>query len=109
LAPQPLLVRGPGGIGKTALVAKVIMDNAAAPDEQRFIYAYLDCGTVALQDADPAALARELVRQLRSDWYGKIDDVERAAVRSELASALRAAIASLQLGEKPLVVVIDSI
>ena len=111
---RPLLIRGHGGIGKTSLVAKVMMDNASAPDDRRFPYAYLDCGTVALQDADPAAMARELLRQVRSDWYDEIgplsgDKSDAGARGAELASALRSAIAPLQLGDKPLVVVIDSI
>ncbi len=59
----PLLVWGPGGIGKSTLIAKFILDHAAAgPAALPFVY--LDCDRPGLVAEEPLTMLIESVRQI---------------------------------------------
>lgn len=75
----PLVIYGPGGVGKSTLLAKFILDHLlltapAAPgdgqavttdnDTQRFPFAYLDFDRASLIAEEPITLLIEAVRQL---------------------------------------------
>jgi hypothetical protein len=61
----PLFVCGPGGIGKSTLIAKFILDHARAADErERFPYAYLDFDRAALTPNEPVTLLLEALKQI---------------------------------------------
>lgn len=57
-ARPPLLIYGPGGMGKSSLVAKFILDNLGA-----FPLVYLDCDRAGLVAMEPITLLAEAVRQ----------------------------------------------
>jgi hypothetical protein len=65
-----LSLHGPGGIGKSTLLARFIME-AVEPESlglravrRPFCFAYLDADRTVLDPSDPASFAREAIRQL---------------------------------------------
>lgn len=59
----PLLIYGPGGMGKSTLLAKFILDHARAGPQQ-LPFAYLDFDRPGLVAEEPLTLLLETVRQL---------------------------------------------
>lgn len=59
----PLLIHGPGGIGKSTLVAKFILDQLAAPAAERMTFVYLDFDRPSLRRDEPNAMFLEILRQ----------------------------------------------
>jgi len=82
----PLLVYGPGGVGKSALLARFILDHAQARDTVRYPFIYLDFDRPDVDASEPLTLLVEAVRQLgieypqaherceriRADWLGRL-------------------------------------
>lgn len=65
----PYLITGPGGVGKSTLLARVILDhseNFAAQDALPF--AYLDLDRAALDPARPLTLVADAALQLMIEW-----------------------------------------
>jgi energy-coupling factor transporter ATP-binding protein EcfA2 len=65
----PLLITGPGGAGKSTLVARFILDhseNFESPDALPFVY--LDLDRAALDPALPLSLVAEAALQLVIQW-----------------------------------------
>jgi hypothetical protein len=60
----PLMITGPGGMGKSSLVARFILDHAKLTRTQKFPFAYLDFDRPGLVAAEPATLLIEIVKQL---------------------------------------------
>ena len=60
---QPLFIHGPGGMGKSSLVARFILDARAAGPESLPIV-YLDCDRPGLMAEEPVTLLAEAVCQL---------------------------------------------
>lgn len=60
----PLMIYGPGGRGKSALVARFILEHANLPDTEKFPWAYLDFDRAVLQPDEPLTLLMETIRQL---------------------------------------------
>jgi hypothetical protein len=60
----PLLVCGPGGIGKSTLLAKFILNHATASREKRIPFAYLDLDRPNLWAREPLTLLAEIAQQL---------------------------------------------
>lgn len=99
---RPLMIYGPGGVGKSTLVAKFILQHAKLDIRQRFPYAYLDFDRPGLLAEEPATLLVEAVRQLgiqypdvrehservRRDWQEELALVARQAqsLSSDVAS-----------------------
>lgn len=89
----PLMIHGPGGVGKSTLVAKFILEHTNLKATQRFPYAYLDFDRPGLLAEEPATLLVEAVRQLgiqypdvqehservRKDWEEELALVARQA------------------------------
>jgi cellulose synthase operon protein C len=63
-ARAPLVVYGPGGVGKSTLVAKLVLDHARPGNELRIPFAYLDFDDSKLVIEEPATLLIEALRQL---------------------------------------------
>ena len=62
---QPALsVFGPGGIGKSALVARFVPEHARLPEDARIPFAYLDFDRPILDISKPLTLCLEMLRQL---------------------------------------------
>ncbi len=86
---RPLLIHGPGGVGKSTLLAKFLLDHLTETlSTNRFPYAYLDCDVSALSVREPLTLLAEAARQLatqypdsESAWNGAREGwLERTAV-----------------------------
>lgn len=60
----PLFINGPGGCGKSTLIAKFILDHAEVEEHERFPFAYLDFDRVGLVAEEPITLLAEIMRQL---------------------------------------------
>lgn len=60
----PLLIYGLGGVGKSSLIAKFILEHAEAHQQKRFPFVYLDFDRTGLSAIDPETLLIEAARQL---------------------------------------------
>jgi hypothetical protein len=60
----PLFVVGPGGSGKSTLIAKFVLDHAETADHAQFPFAYLDFDRMALRAERPITLLLDVMRQL---------------------------------------------
>jgi hypothetical protein len=62
---QPALgVFGPGGVGKSALVARFMLEHARLPEDARIPFAYLDFDRPIRHVSKPLTLCLEMLRQL---------------------------------------------
>jgi hypothetical protein len=65
LADQPpIVIHGPGGVGKSALVARFILEHALLAEEERFPFVYLDFDRASVRAEEPLTLLIEAVRQV---------------------------------------------
>lgn len=92
-AKAPLLIYGPGGVGKSTLVSRFILEHARALQSDRFPFACLDFDRPEITAAEPLTLLIEAVRQLgieypdaqercervRADWRAKFRTTETTA------------------------------
>ena len=62
-APGVRLIIARGGLGKSALIAKFVLDHALK-QSRRFPFAYLDFDRAAIQSRDPRSLLLEVARQV---------------------------------------------
>jgi len=60
----PRVIYGPGGHGKSALIARFIWEHATLPDAEKFPWIYLDFDRPMLQPESPLTLLVEGTRQL---------------------------------------------
>jgi hypothetical protein len=66
---RPLLIHGLGGVGKSTLMAKILLDHLTETDpKDRFPYAYLDCDLSSLSVLEPLTLLAEAGRQLATQY-----------------------------------------
>ncbi|WP_405859486.1 trypsin-like peptidase domain-containing protein [Streptomyces sp. NBC_00090] len=84
-AEPPVLIHGVGGIGKSMLLARFLVDALAA-SPARFPFAYLDFGRPTLSIHEPATVIAEMARQLgiqhpghRAAFDALADECERTA------------------------------
>ena len=64
VARRPLLIRGPGGVGKSTLLAKFILEHATASPGERVLFAYVDFDRADVTPVHPASILFEAARQL---------------------------------------------
>jgi hypothetical protein len=64
----PLVIHGPGGIGKSTLVGKFVLEHAEIEDDKRFPFVYLDFDRADLLAAEPLTILLEAVRQIGIQW-----------------------------------------
>jgi tetratricopeptide (TPR) repeat protein len=60
----PLMIHAPGGMGKSALVARFIWEHTTLADAQKFPWIYIDFDRFGLRPEEPLTLLVEGVRQL---------------------------------------------
>jgi hypothetical protein len=131
-ANQPLLVRGIGGMGKSTLIGKFVLDHALFEGVE-LLFAYLDFDRAALAPRQPLQLLIEIAAQLglampraepelsklRGDLRQTIDDQARnftrrqreSATGSELSSycwTLRAIVERVNRVRAPVLIVLDT-
>lgn len=127
---QPALsVSGPGGVGKSALIARFMLEHSRVPEEGRIPFGYLDFDRAGLNVSAPATLIIELLRQLDLEFpqqdsfrslirflnkqsQGSDDAMMAASVNTPAAirSIMADMLGTLQtvLGPRPYVVVLDT-
>ena len=64
----PMVIYGPGGVGKSTLVARFILEHAQALERDRFPFAYLDFDRPDVDAAEPLTLLIEAIRQLAIEY-----------------------------------------
>lgn len=72
---QPLIVHGPGGVGKSALLAHFALELSKKPGSFRF--AVFDFDRPDLKADEPLTLLREAVSQFVSQQPDRVDDANR--------------------------------
>ena len=77
----PLFLLGPGGVGKSTLIAKFVLEHLDASGVAQFPYAYLDFDRAALMAEEPITLLFEVMRQLAVQ-YADSTERYRALVRN---------------------------
>lgn len=65
---QPLLITGIGGVGKSTLVAKFVLNNQTTANGQRIPIVYLDFDRPGLSVTEPLLLVRYALDQLASQF-----------------------------------------
>lgn len=85
----PLVVEGQGGIGKSALVGRFLVEHAAAVPELRYPFAYLAFDNPALQVNEPFTIVSEIVAQLERGHPGHLEAFEEFRLRADAYSARR--------------------
>jgi hypothetical protein len=61
---EPLMIYGPGGVGKSTLLARFILDTVEGPASDDFTFCYWDFDRPALLPEEPVTLLSELLLQL---------------------------------------------
>jgi hypothetical protein len=77
----PLLIHGPGGVGKSTLVARFILEHARAQEQDHFPFVYLDFDRLEVDAAEPLTLLIEAVRQLGAEYPEAREGCERLRSR----------------------------
>jgi hypothetical protein len=64
----PLLITGPGGVGKSTLLSRFILEHARALEVERFPFVYLDFDRPEVDAGEPLTLLIEAARQLAVEY-----------------------------------------
>ena len=83
----PLFVNGPGGCGKSTLIAKFILQHAEIEEKSRFPFAYLDFDRPGLLAEEPLTLLVEVMRQLAIQFPEVNHEYTRLAHEWDLRAA----------------------
>lgn len=73
----PLVIYGPGGVGKSTLLSRFILEHARALEQDRFPFAYLDFDRPDVAGQEPLTLLIEAVRQLGIEYPDARESCER--------------------------------
>ncbi len=124
-----LSISGPGGVGKSALVARFMLEHCRVALSERLVFAYLDFDRSVLSITEPETLVAEILtqldlqfqsegyfRQFRDDYASEMAAVQRQdrSVVSDTYSRVTAVIARLMklfeksLGPRPFIIVLDT-
>jgi hypothetical protein len=120
---RALSISGPGGVGKSALVARFMLEHTRLPEEARVPFAYLDFDRADLDVGDPLGLCFEMIDQLDTQFPsgGRFENLQafadhhrddfRAEDQMGPAQSLLADLLGVMnnvLGPRPYVVVLDT-
>lgn len=73
---SPLVIYGPGGVGKTTLISKFLLDHMRVPEGFKFPYVYLDFDNPRVSPSDSNSILTEAVRQLSIQYPNARSDFE---------------------------------
>jgi len=117
-----LVIEGQGGLGKSSLVARFVLEHALTQKGPRFPFAYIDFDRGAVEPRDPRHLLVEVLRQVALQFptvQSQLDALRervRAGLRGgvtqsgDLYAALRdIMVADVGLGDRPFLVVLDTL
>ncbi|MEN3328141.1 MAG: hypothetical protein V7638_2948 [Acidobacteriota bacterium] len=126
----PLFINGPGGCGKSTLIAKFILNHTTLAEGSLFPFAYLDFDRVGLLPEEPITLLFEIMRQLTiqfpaanerylsiaNDWSARLSQQTtgqepkslRLENRETFIDEFATFIASLKTENHPLLLVLDT-
>ncbi|HKQ12510.1 MAG TPA: AAA family ATPase [Steroidobacteraceae bacterium] len=100
---------GPGGVGKSALVARFFLDHIKQPDRERVPFAYIDFDSPFINIRDLSSVVGEMHRQLRLQFPqlpATLPPMQSAeSVRKNLSSILEQIATAAQ---QPFLVVLDT-
>ena len=80
----PLVVYGPGGVGKTTLTAQFILEHALVAEQQNFPFAYLDFDRPTVNAEQAPSILGEAIRQIGLQYDAAFHASERLRARWEL-------------------------
>ena len=83
----PLMIFGPGGVGKSTLVAKFIVDHLKGSSGQRTPFVYIDFDRISFREPQPTAMLLEFLQQLSIQFPSMLPEVK--AFRAEQVMAGR--------------------
>ncbi|MFC7496300.1 MULTISPECIES: hypothetical protein [unclassified Nocardioides] len=87
----PLVVYGPGGIGKSTLIARSLLDHLTSDDVGQFPFVYVDAERATVDLDEPTSLVAEMARQLGTQYPEHADELaDIAATASVWSRNLRA-------------------
>jgi len=86
----PLVIHAAGGVGKTTLISKFLLDHRHVPEEMKFPYVYLDFDSPRISPNHPDTILSEATRQLsvqypdfRKELEGFLEYEHGQAIRQE--------------------------
>lgn len=84
-------ISGPGGVGKSALIARFILEHSRLPEQVRVPFAYIDFDRPTLSISEPATLLAEMLVQLDLQFperhdYRKLRQFLQEGMGEDLAS-----------------------
>lgn len=127
-----LMITGPGGIGKSTLLAKFIVDHARLADDRRLPFAYINFDSPTVRAGDSKTILTEALRQLaiqypefnitiaaqRDRWQAtlaelpRLTDASQRARDMELVDRFRREFVNLLTGihiaDRPLLLIFDT-
>lgn len=120
----PLLIYGPGGVGKSALLARFILNHVQVNETDRFPFIYLDFDRPDVAASEPLTLLIEAVRQLGIEYpnaHDRCDQIRKAwleqlaksgpdtrRLRSAAVRDFGSLIESLGVSGRPVLFVLDT-
>jgi hypothetical protein len=122
-------ISGPGGIGKSALVARFMLEHLRLPAQGRIPFAYLDFDRPGLSISEPGTLLAEMLRQIDLQFYeeghfrrlhdffksvmgsgGMPEQSDASSYNSQVRSVIADLVGAIDqfLGPRPYVIVLDT-
>lgn len=119
----PFLIYGPGGIGKSTLVARFILEHTHALEQERFPFAYLDFDRPDVDASEPLTLLVEALRQIGIEYADARESCEnirrgwiellakgqpRARTQSAAVLDFATLLEALGTNDRPVLLVLDT-
>ena len=73
----PLLIHGIGGIGKSTLIAKFLLQHVDQTSNKELIYSFIDFDHSSVSIKEPLTLMIECISQLTTQFLGSIEQLDK--------------------------------